>query len=220
MPKTRVRYQGGLAPETSPSILTPQVPATESLAPPVFLPIFQELSRGVGAARARNSNARMGAGATEIQALERCAVGRPAEERPQAEELIERQLSVKNMSSSQPQHVLKITRCDHLAVKNQGGQIGSVTGKRLHHRVAERLPLLRPVAVPQFVRSELRVNRHHVLTGRCEFGIRKRWDHRLEVRLTREFTVFGGIESALQVINLWSDVNTSGECRCSIADVL
>ena len=66
----------------------------------------------------------MGAGAAQVQAVDREPVAAAAEERPPQEELVERLLAVERMAAGQAVVALEVERRDHLAGADARGEPG------------------------------------------------------------------------------------------------
>src|SRR5947199_10376514 len=96
----------------------------------------------------------------QIKILDGSSITSPIEQWPHGEELIESQLSVKNVSSGKAVSIFQILRCDNLMGQNQLRQIGRILTQCFHHRVTQRYALTLPIAVLQLVRSILHVNGH------------------------------------------------------------
>ena len=72
---------------------------------------------------------------------------------------------------------------------DQPGQIGCVLSQSFHYGVAECVALRIPIAILQLERSELHVDRHHVLARWRERRVGDCRNRRFEVRLDRELAV-------------------------------
>ena len=103
----------------------------------------------------------------------RRAVLRPSGNRPQEQQLLERQLALKDVALAQPPFALEIERSDDLAVQDQRLQIRRVLGERVDHGIAEALALVIPGRAVQVIRRVLHEARHHVLAGRRHRRVRE-----------------------------------------------
>src|SRR5690349_6130582 len=95
-------------------------------------------------------------------------VTRPVEQWTHSEELVERQLAVENMASSQAVSVFEILRRNNLVRQNQFRQFGSVLCESFDDGVGERDALAFPVGVFQFEGRVLHVDGHHMCAGGSE----------------------------------------------------
>src|SRR5437870_706824 len=90
----------------------------------------------------------------------------PAGRGPQEEELLKRQLTLKNVSFRQSELTFEIERRQHLSMQNYVFNIRSVFGDRLNHGVPKLFSLLVPGPFFQVIRRVLHKTRHHVLARR------------------------------------------------------
>src|SRR5262249_48478540 len=81
----------------------------------------------------------------QIQARHRWAVARPPEKGTRHEELIERELAVKNMSTGQSIRALEVERRDHLPGDDGGFESWCVRGNRPRHAIGQPIALCIPV---------------------------------------------------------------------------
>ena len=119
---------------------------------------------------------------------------------------------MENLSASQPVGFFQILRRDDLMRQNQRRQVRSILRERLHHRIAERLALLFPIAF-KLVRRILHVNRHHVLALGRKRRISQRRNRSLQIRLLREVPILRFVERPLQIIDLVPNMNASLQRR-------
>src|SRR5580693_1493497 len=180
------------------------------VTPKLLLDLLQNLTRGVRARASRQSGPGMRATATKIEVVDRRAVARPVEQWPHREKLIERQIAMEDLSAAQSIDIFQILRRDDLVRQDHLGEIRSVPCQRLYNSLSERLSLALPIGL-KLVRRVLHVDRHHVLTFGGERGIGKRGDRNLKVRLMREISVLGFVEGALEIVDLWPDMDASLE---------
>src|SRR3954471_18841344 len=73
---------------------------------PVEVP--QHFARAVVAGRARDAAARMGAGAAQVESLDRAAVVRMAEQRPGRPQLVERKRAVEDVAADEAEVALQV----------------------------------------------------------------------------------------------------------------
>ncbi len=88
----------------------------------------------------------MRARAAQIQMPNRRGVARPPEQRPRDEELIERQLAVKDVAAGQSVGPFEIERRDHLAREDGGPEAGRVALDRARRGVAQAIAFARPMS--------------------------------------------------------------------------
>src|ERR1700730_6035683 len=115
----------------------------------------------------------MSGGAAHVKFSNRGAIARPAGDRPQEEKLLERKFTLKNIAFGQAGLTLDIERCNHLLAEDDFFQIWRVLGNCVYHGIAERVALLVPSAVAQFVRRVLYETRKDMFSGRRDGGIRE-----------------------------------------------
>ena len=104
---------------------------------------------------------------------DRRAVFRPTRDRPQEQQLLERELALKDVALAQSPFALEIERRDDLPVQNQRLQIGRVLRERVDDGVAEPLALVVPGRAFQVIRRVLHETRHHVFAGRRDRRVRQ-----------------------------------------------
>src|SRR6266851_6587377 len=90
------------------------------------LDVLDDLFRRQRARTPVGAGARMRARSAEKQILDRRLVTRPAEERPRDEQLIQRELAVKDMTAGQPVGPLEIERRDRLPSQHGRFESGRV----------------------------------------------------------------------------------------------
>src|SRR5580693_1843601 len=78
---------------------------------------------------------------------------------------------------------------------------------------------MRPIACFQVERSELHVDGHDVLPCRRECGIEDCRNRNIEIGRGRKFAVFGGVESAFEIVDAWADVDAAAQ-RGAISGLL
>ncbi len=142
----------------------------------------------------------------------------PAEERPKSKELIERMFPMKDVAAGQAVSPLQIDRRQHLASGDGIANLRRVVGKRFDNGVAQLMTARTPVAAFQLIRRVLNVNRHNMGAGGCKGRVHQRRNGDVQIRPRRKITVFGRIESVLQVICVGTDVNSAGQIPGSILD--
>ncbi len=104
----------------------------------------------------------MRAGAAQIQSFKRCAILRPADQRSKRKKLIERLFAVMDVSTAETVGLFEIERCDYLAGDNRLTQTRSILFQLIDHIIRKLVSTRGPIALPQFVRCELDMNRHYV----------------------------------------------------------
>ena len=111
----------------------------------------------------------MCARAAEVESFERRSILRPANQRPEREELIDRLFAVVNVSAAETVRLFEIARRDHLASDDRSRSPGAyfsncaiTLSANSSRRWSNRLL--------QLVRRKLHVNRHHVFARRRERG--------------------------------------------------
>src|SRR5450432_3453125 len=97
----------------------------------------------------------MRARAAEIESADRRAILRPAGYRAHEEELLEVELTVKDVAFGEAVGALEIERGEDLAGDDGAGDVGRVFGDLFYHTMAEQLAILVPVAFTQTVGNVL-----------------------------------------------------------------
>ena len=129
--------------------------------------------------------ARPGAGAAQVEALDRRAVvGHPGY-RSHAEPAAERHVAVQLVALEQPELVLEIEGAEAAYVGDDLGQVGDEPGQDLDASRAEPVTDLRPRSFGQMVGGVPEVDAHDVLAGRREPGTGHRRDEPPHERLVR-----------------------------------
>src|SRR6187401_540629 len=105
---------------------------------------------------------------TEIQPANRRTVARPAGGRPQKEQLLDRQLALKDVALAQAEVAFDIERRQNLTMKNPVAKVRCEFTDRIDDRVAEGLALVIPRTAAEVVRRVLHETRHHVLARWCD----------------------------------------------------
>ena len=108
----------------------------------------------------------MRACAAEVKSFEWCAILRPADQRSKREKLIERLFTVVNVSAAESVGLFEIEWCDHLAGDDQVAHARSVRFQMVDHTPRKLFTPRIPIAMLEFLRSKLHVNRHHVFALR------------------------------------------------------
>ena len=129
---------------------------------PSAFEVLRNFSRGIGARQACQSATGMRAGAAQVQSLKRSSILRPANQRTEREKLIERLFAVVNVSAAETVSLFEIERRDYLAGNDQIAQARGVVFQLIDHVSSKLVSTCGPIALPQLVRRELNVNRHHV----------------------------------------------------------
>ena len=96
--------------------------------------VAQDLARGVVSRHAGHSPAGMRARAAHVESLEGAAVVAVSEHGPGREELIERQLPVKDVATGQAKFSLQIQRGKRAHRDNACAEAGSVAINRVEHQ--------------------------------------------------------------------------------------
>src|SRR5260221_574849 len=155
---------------------------------PSTLQITRNCPRGERTGAPVQTGPRVRPTAAQIQAPNRRGVPRPFQQRPRDEQLIERQLAVKNVAAGQSVGPLEIERRDHLAGEDRGSEAWRVALDRARGGVAKTIALRVPIAL-EVIRRVLDVRRDDVLTLGGERRIGNRRDGRLDPRLVGEAAV-------------------------------
>src|SRR6266851_1902698 len=178
------------------------------------LDVFENLERRQSPVRAHDSAARMGRRAAHVKILDRCAILRPACDRPQEEELLEGKLTLEDVALTQSPFAFEIERRDHLLFNNDVLDVGRVLGDGIDHGVAEGFLLIVPVqARPQLVGSVLHKARHHMLARRRDGRIGKRGNDHVNVRTLREVAILSIVVGSLHVFDGWRNRNRTSQMR-------
>src|SRR4029077_3793786 len=110
--------------------------------------IAQDGARGIGARSAHHTASRMSAGAAHVDAAHRRAVLRVPGYRAVEEQLIERELALKNVSLSKTDLVLDVPGRADFCVQNELFEIGAMPRDGVDDGGAEGFALLRgPLAI-------------------------------------------------------------------------
>src|SRR5439155_10087734 len=104
----------------------------------------ENLPCGVLTGAARETMARVRPRAAEIQVAERCPILRPSERRPHREQLIQRELAVKDVAAGQSVCRLEIRGRDDLSMLDERSQAGSVLLDRAEDAVRQPAALVFP----------------------------------------------------------------------------
>src|SRR5262249_34296035 len=132
---------------------------------------------------------------------------------------IERLLAVMNVSAAETVALLEVERRDHLTRNDQVADPWRVLFQ-LSDRVCGKLfSTCGPITLLQFVRRELHVNRHHMFARWRQCRIAERGDVDVEIRLRGELAVLRRIESALEIIDLRTNVNAARKFYCWIVAI-
>src|ERR1700722_8028662 len=165
----------------------------------------------------------MSAGTTEKQAADGRLVAGPIENRAHGEKRIKGEFAMENVAASETVNRFEVMRSDDLHVFDEAGQIVGVLRESFDYSVPEILPAGTPVRFGldhgfairgnprEFERSELNVRGKDMLAFGRERRIENRGNSYIKMRRWREFAVFGGVESAFEIIDFRSDVDTAGE---------
>jgi hypothetical protein len=132
------------------------------------LHILQHFACGIRAVQSCDATARMRARAAQIESAQRRPVLGPSKQRSEGEELIERLLTVVDVSARQPIRLFEIDWRQYLFRENQLAEAGCVLLNLIENCCRKVFALRIPVGALQFIRSKLNVNAHHVLSFGCE----------------------------------------------------
>src|ERR1700677_1092744 len=143
----------------------------------------------------------MGGRAAHVQFFDGRAVTGPARGRTQEEELLERQLTLKNISFGQAGGALDVERSDELLTDDQTFQIRGVLRNGIDDGVAEGFALLVPGAGREFVRRVLHEAGQDVFSGRRDGWISERGDDHVDVGTAGKFAVLGLIIGAFHIFH-------------------
>src|SRR6202008_2006716 len=106
--------------------------------------------------------------AAQVEPVYRRAILRPSRNRAHEEKLIERQVTVKNISFGQPVRTLEIERGQNLPGEDRSREVRCVLANLSNDMVAEQLAIFVPRSALQFIRHVLNERRHDVLYGGCQ----------------------------------------------------
>src|SRR5438309_2938426 len=124
-------------------------------------PIGEHRMSGIVARSAGHAAAGMGAGAAQIEALERHPVSRRANHRPRAEQLVEAHLAVENVAADQPEAALEVERRMDLPAEDRLTEAWGVRVDGGDDLISRLLPLLVPApprteVVPEVLTEQAR----------------------------------------------------------------
>src|SRR5580704_18975352 len=109
--------------------------------------------RGVVSRSARNAAARVRARAAKIKSGDGRAVVRPSGDGAHKEKLLERKISVKNVSFGEAVGAFQIERREHLSRDDGVRHVGRILRNFFNQAIAEKLAIFVPVSVAQFERN-------------------------------------------------------------------
>src|SRR5256712_5737697 len=115
-------------------------------SPPTSRPIFQDFPCGVQARSSGDSPAGMGAGAAQIQPIDRGPVPRPPRDGPKEEGLVQRHLPVIDVALREPEPGLEVEGREDLTIQHQSLEPGDEVREDRDDPVGELLPLRIPPA--------------------------------------------------------------------------
>src|ERR1700678_4507119 len=138
----------------------------------------------------------MGGRAAHVEFFNGGAVTGPARGRTQEEELLERQLTLKNMSFGQAGGALDVERRDELFAYDEAFEIRGILRNGVDDGVAEGFALIVPGSAREFVRRVLHEAGQDVFSGRRDGWISERWDDHVDVGTAGKFAVLGLIVGA------------------------
>src|SRR4029077_2937084 len=109
-----------------------------------FLPVAQSLLRGIVPGSPGHSAAGMRARSAQVESIDRSAILRPARYRPHEEQLLQRQIAVKNISLREAIGPLQIQRCQHLAGDDGSGNVGGILANLANNAISQDFPVFIP----------------------------------------------------------------------------
>src|SRR5262245_17407925 len=110
-------------------------------------------------------------GSTQIEIGDRRSVLCPTWGGSQEEQLLQCQLTLKNIPFRQTPLTLEVERGDDLPMQDDLADVRRVLRERVDDDITERFALLIPGAVDQMKRRVLDEAGHHMLACRCHAGI-------------------------------------------------
>src|SRR5690348_1477886 len=182
-----------------------------------------DFAGGVGAGSAGEAVAGMRAGAAEKKATDGRFVAGPIEDRTHGEELIQGEFAVKDVAAGESVAGFEVVRSDDLHVFDEAREIGGVLSQSFDDGVAEIAAAGVPIGfgledglavggrAGKFEGRKLDVSGEDVLAVRSERRIENRRKGDVQIRRGGKLAVFGGIEGALEIIEIGPDVNAAGE---------
>src|SRR5688572_5146999 len=147
------------------------------------LRVADDLAGAVATVGAADAAARMGAGAAQVEAVDRRPVVGVAAHRAQREELVEGHVAVQGVPAGDAEQALEVDRAEHLALLDRVGEAGHVALESGDRAVSDGVAMLVPGPLPrrQRVRLGVDVDRQHVLALRGERRIVEGRDADLDV---------------------------------------
>src|SRR5689334_3535569 len=140
-------------------------------------------------------------------------VFRPLRRWTQKEKLMQRELTLEDVSFRQTRDAFDVGRGEHLSSDDQRFDVGRISREGLHDGVAECLALRVGPAAVQVIRRVLDEDAHHVLPWWRHSGIDHRWDDDVHVWMSRELSVLRVIVRALEVFDAWTDRERATQVR-------
>jgi hypothetical protein len=119
----------------------------------------------------RNPAARVRAGATQVQAINRCFVPCPACHRAHDEQLVQADIAVEDVAFGDAEAAFQVERGNHIPAHNRCRYIRCVFSDDFNHAVTESFALFIPGAAGQVVRHILHKAGEDVVAGGGEIGI-------------------------------------------------
>src|SRR5207245_9272553 len=123
----------------------------------------------------------VGAGAAEVQPLQRHAVLGAAGRRTEEKQLVRGELSMEDVPARQADHLLEGPWAQHLPVEDDLAGVRDVLLEGVEDRVPERLAPFLPRALSQRVRGVLDETRHEVFARWRQGWIERRGDAHVDV---------------------------------------
>src|ERR1041384_197733 len=118
--------------------------------------------------RSHYAAARMSSWPAHVKRVDWGSVSRPSGYGPHEEQLIERHVTVKDITSGERVLTFEIHRRDDVAMKDQVANVRRVIRKRIDATIRELILDRVPISVFQSVRSILREDAHYVFARRRE----------------------------------------------------
>lgn len=180
------------------------------------LEVTNDLAGGIMAGNAGDAAARMGAGATKIKPCDGHTVIGMAQHRTGREQLVETELTVKDVAVRKSEAPFQIQRRKNLARENRAAEVRCVSGNRVDYEVGKRLALgfILPTApIGKMRRRVLHEEARYVSAGGGQHGVDRRGDEHFDNGL-RGPAVRAGVEvGALEIAEGWADDDAGAMMR-------
>src|SRR6185295_9128996 len=116
-------------------------------------------------ARPRHESAGMRAPAAQVEPADGCAIARSPQERPHREELVERQLAVKDVAAAESVLSLEVVGCDDLRRDDLLANAGHCVFQHAKRGVEQRVTRARRIGGPKHTRRIVDVDRGYMGAG-------------------------------------------------------